>query len=69
MVRNDTTMTYRYFVDMAAAQRAANEFSPHWLAVFNDNGLIMVDRITRQMVALVVGEHPLTPCLVSPVSR
>ena len=28
MVRTDTTMTYRYFVDMAAAQRAANEFSP-----------------------------------------
>ena len=65
MVRNDSNMQYRYFVDMAAARRAADNFSPHWLAVLNDNGLIMVDRITRRMVSLVVGEHPVTPCLVS----
>ena len=70
MIRNDTTMTYRYFVDTTAALRASDDFSPMWdrVAVAN-GGLIMLHRLTRRMIALVAGEAPVAPCLVSPVSR
>ena len=66
---NDSTTTYRYFVDMAAALRASDDFSPMWdrVAVAN-GGLIMLHRLTRRMVALVAGEAPITPCLMRRVA-
>ena len=69
MSTRKSNLRFQYYPTMLAARNAScADFGTLWDRVGVKEGFVMIYRVTGHMVALVVGEPPISPCLTKHVA-